>query len=1295
MQANNPPSQSGSSSSSLSRTTRLGNPAANGRSRPTAPNQGGTSRMPRIYSERRTSTTQALNDDPDAGLEDAYAYTLNALNGQLSSLLYSSPLVLEPCLALLDAIKATEHDIGALLRDCPDAKELGTLAHRMENFLTQLSSLLCRDAEILGCLDLNDIDTICVGLAACLTPAERPLFDAGQLQNLKPALQDLTDALMRHACVAGLLNTVASNEMVLNILNWVSRGLKNHALEASQSINGVFDKALELFDEHWLGSAPPGADLSTHQVGKCAVQINTIVKFMLPPPNGSEEDNAGRARLARCGRQLCAAALLDRFKGVSIDEVVCTNISNLVKDLIEKGLLAATEPSLQPGLIALTQLISRIPSSQLSAGDCRTLANCANFLRVLLECHALVSVQEQPFVLALHLEVACRRMLNEVSAPAFMQCWPSAQAVSNLLSFVKRYDRHLTQSSAANPGTTLTTTLNSATTTTTTTTTTATTTRTLSPRMAANAMEVPQHALREAAGHLLVHLLNCGSEQFRQPEAISGALSGLTYLLQRNLVPKPQREELLAFLRGLMGIMASCSAHKWKDKSRAVALPALCSLIRMDVVTLEAVQPALASLLGAHSRRGAYSEHDLARIVKNMGVAEEKVVALPTPPAPAAVAASPPAPAASAASPPPRPGYTRIIPPSESDTSNAATPESKPVKPFSKARASAGEPQWQTQRSVARVSPGPGAAATREPEVLPQEPARTLPPALESAIPRHGEAASGRSDKAPDKPAPLPPPAQQKNWQDGSPAESRAPQGRTQTSKPQTSMPQKDRTQKSSAQKNSPRKTSATAEQEWFSLLKSRSVKSLDRLRQLASQHDLLNKRQGAGSHSRGALALALASGQADVVQWLLAPDTGYRHEEAPGPFLDSVFEDILLKDEAIIAALGVYLNRQEDAKRDELKRHFAEHPPAALWLESLLYERGLIDVTPPKAAAPTRAGKSGKEQNKGNKGDAEFKKSVAAIKDLMKEHFQDEAEVNWEHFRDWLHVSGLNPYQARKKHAVKLLHIAVHRGYENAVKSILAKEGIDPNQAASETGDTPLLMAAFKGHKAVIEALLNFKEIDPNKADLINGVTPLCIAAQAGHIDVVDALLKHTDIDPNKARTLDGATPLCIAVNNRHKDVVDALLKYKNIDPNKATPADGATPLCIAAQHGQKDVVDALLKHKGIDSNKAARDGATPLCIAAQHGHKDVVDALLEHKDIDPNKAMPASGATPLFIASQKGRKDIVKALLNHRNIDPNKAIFNGTTPLQCAISQGNLDIALLLKQAAVCGADQTQERD
>ena len=854
--------------------------------------QDGATRQPRLHAGGRPGTP-LLSDD--ACLPDDDTPAINALNDQLRSLRATNSLDLGRALQFFDAVKTSEQTLKALLRDDPYSAVLRRLADGLYFILPRLRLLLCGDGS--ASLGIDAIHTLCLGLSTCVAPALGAMFDNKRKQALKPDLQMITDVLMERACKAGMPTAIASIGIVLGILNWTSRALKAGCITVSKPVETVFGHALIVFEQSLAGK-PGACELTAHQLGKCAVQINAIFKFNLIRLDDSEEGQAGRRRLATCGELLCSTRMAARLGNGRIDAVACTNVCNLVKDMMEHRLLSATaNDQLSQGLAGLVELILRIPASQMLADDCRTLSNCANFLRVLGGHGAGLTEQ----ALAPNWVAASHALLGMMDEDAFMACLPSSQAVANLVSFVKRCDRHLRQRPPAGHNTTATTPAGLITTTMSPLTTTAGSAADTVPATVGTGLECTQDLLRSAASHLIEHALLCGPDAFTAPETLSGLLSGLDYIVRRNLAPATP--ELKIFTAVLMENMAWCSST-WKDKSRMVALPALRGLLTAKLVTLEQAQPGLAALLGPCNNASGYSIKDLAAAIRDNGLVEDEVPALPSV---AAVPLARMSPSRKALRPALPPGYTRVI--LQSTASGGHGDRGKKAASSSQAATSA-------RTTTLAAKDGPESQPWHVPrKVAKANPQAEVSVAMAALLPHAPQPALSAAAMPPEQKAKRQP-------------------------KPAT---QQKRNQKQNQQTSRAANASAKPEDEWFALLSSRDTDALKRLRELAMQSGLLNRKKGKGRESQSALACALASGHLAAVKWLLAPETGYRFDEPVGPFLSAVEQRITLLDDEVIASLDYFLATQDDAARTSLQRHFAAHQPASVGMQNLLRRHGLI----------------------------------------------------------------------------------------------------------------------------------------------------------------------------------------------------------------------------------------------------------------------------------------------------------------------------------------------------------------
>lgn len=162
---------------------------------------------------------------------------------------------------------------------------------------------------------------------------------------------------------------------------------------------------------------------------------------------------------------------------------------------------------------------------------------------------------------------------------------------------------------------------------------------------------------------------------------------------------------------------------------------------------------------------------------------------------------------------------------------------------------------------------------------------------------------------------------------------------------------------------------------------------------------------------------------------------------------------------------------------------------------------------------------------------------------------------------------------------------------------------------------------------------------------------------------------------DPSAKTETQGDTPLMIASYDGRLEVVKLLLAH-GADVNLTGEA-GYTPLMHAMRHRHADVAVLLLKN-GAKPDQRNENGQTAICFAANENDAALVTLLLDlGADINGGTSW-----TPLMDAAYNGQIDMVKLLLKRgANVNPQRDIY--MTPLECALVQGNDDVATLLRNA------------
>lgn len=566
--------------SQSSRTNHFANQALQqGRGQPPQPD----ARVPSLQnrpSSDASDWTEELDEADEAlplPVEDAQA--IHALLYQLTALKPPLANKLGAIDHLCQAMKGSNADTGEsdalitrLLRDYPEAVEVRQLRSKFSAFLQDfhaaLQSTHSQRQIKPESLTQQQIQHLCQALSVCLPASGQRLFEPDYVQQDSRVLQGITDVLLTQATALGLPEAVQANGEVLDILNWVSRGLKAGLLMRSEPIRQCSQEALPLF-ESWVGGDQCRQLLSEHNLGRCAVQIGTIQQYQLIDLDPAQPEGAAhRQRLGQCALQLCAKPVLDRLLQQG-DTVSLLNISNTVKDQLIAGVLRQNDTALAELLPALNRLLDAIgslPASALygSLADCQPLSNFSNLLRTLAE----PAGKDQP-ALAEQLpqfEPTCEKFVDTICGVNLKQVYPSRLAASNLKSFVKVCDKRVVK-------------------------------RMAETAIATKAKALSREQLGQAAGILIGVLIGYGAAEFTQPRAIGGVLAGLAYFWVCN--PALRSDALQDLIKALV---ANAGAHRWadwNDQSRRAVLPALTLLLREGTIDLHVSQPALQQIMGS------------------------------------------------------------------------------------------------------------------------------------------------------------------------------------------------------------------------------------------------------------------------------------------------------------------------------------------------------------------------------------------------------------------------------------------------------------------------------------------------------------------------------------------------------------------------------------------------------------------------------------------------------------------------------------------------------------------------
>ena len=297
-------------------------------------------------------------------------------------------------------------------------------------------------------------------------------------------------------------------------------------------------------------------------------------------------------------------------------------------------------------------------------------------------------------------------------------------------------------------------------------------------------------------------------------------------------------------------------------------------------------------------------------------------------------------------------------------------------------------------------------------------------------------------------------------------------------------------------------------------------------------------------------------------------------------------------------------------------------------------------------------------------------------------------------------------------KNGVTAIMQASKNGHTHVVE-LLLKADADVNiQAKNEW--TALMLASQNGHTEVVELLV--KELVDIDAKEKNGVTALMLACYNGHVEVAECLLQ-SHADPHILRR-DGSTAFSLAAYSGNRDLVNMLLDKAEpttdeIEKAIVTSCYGGHPTLITflsnklphLTNDQRELLDSCVKGdlgvvimKTLDSPDIPLVlGLTPLMVASSCGHVDIVDVVIQ-AGANVNEPESHLGFTPLFFAIRGGKSaSIIETLLMY-GASPNITATTNETPLDVAISIGEMfemnDIIELLIKYGGQTTLQSQER-
>ena len=1269
-----------------------------------------------------------------APMPEANEQLLTALRGQIDAI--SPPYTgrVDALVAVFKTLKDGETEIWHSLKHYPDHPAVtrckGSLHRLLGHFASTLQASTNGGITGKASLEPAQIQTICQGLAVCV-PSSGSLLVRDDHESCK-ALQCLTHSLLAQAMASGLIDVARANGELLDVLNWLSRGLKAGLLTAGIPIRQCFEHSL-LPIHDWTGGNQSRGVLTDHNLGRCAVQISTVlcltgIDFAAPFRPGvagtpAMSEQAQRAVLTngqqvqRCVLQLCAPAVLERLARTPADIIALVNISNMIKYAIEKHLIAVHEPLLVPALGKLVDIIGALPDAELVGrrADCRPLANFSNLLRLLYEHRApRHEAMAEPFP---GLDLSCSRLVDCINSRAFERSHQESQALSNLISFVKLCDKKLAPRTAAVGAATSTTS-------------TATTSLTAAPLLG-------QDMLHDAARRLVAGVLRYGAAAYSGAPALAGLLSGLLYLYRRNLVTRTP--ELTVLIKGLLARVGQTNASAWRAKDRKTMLPVLKGLLQFDMVSVDDAQAALSRLLPASGNGAApRTLRDVVDEIERLGIVDEVVISLSV--AVHLPVAAPVSPAPIRGRPSSPPGWTPIA----ERPSASSTPLRAESPAYAGRNIKADNPAWREVDSRKRIASPLSSAKMSSASMQPNMGAHTV----------EAQGFSGGMASNLLSPGVLP----QQTVADKEPAVP----VRGDKTDAHASGGNKKKKSKQAGKKNAPAKAGA---------------------------------RPGANSTNKREVKLkqAILAGKVQDVKQLFLQKPNWMNTEIHG-VLDAVIDEIELINTPVLDALDAFFTVIKETYPATgttlLTNYFLFNGHVFAGLKALADRHGLTAGVVRQAGmigpdlefmranrvamtdkpvrhyrndkSPTIVSFTGSGQTQESDAspitqvefalnDALFQdqvvrlsaniNGVTSVQEIMPNYASAIAYAAQEGDID--RVRRLLQLQSPAVHVVEgftPLILAVRRRHMDIVRLLLQSEplleqlaakdnaGLNALMWAADTGSeksvelllaagtassqttdvdnegwNAMFYAAQKGRVGILRQLLNADHDGKQlSAKLPGGANAMMVAAEYGHTAVISALLATPSGEAQLTHTDNrGNNAMFMAINGVQAKVIKLLLKTRTGREQASTSnINEFNTLAHAAALGHTALVRLFLETEFADAlaSRVLTQKANALILAAQNGHTDIVKLLLEMKSGDLQcKDVSYDGKNALMLAACNGHEDIVRQLLSRRHAHEQAAAVDalGMNALDYARTDHHLAVVKLLEDVALPVAPEAMPAD
>lgn len=1196
--------------------------------------------------QSRLASSSDIGDEDDFfETPDFSAHLLQSLQARLISL--RPPLAARrgDIVEIFQALGEAKHKLSAILRANSNVVDLVNLQIGLSTFLHYLNEALhSQDPDVRlepASLSLRQIHTICRGLAACAPSTGNLLAHSLHLRIDKTCLQGLTDTLLFHAMVQGLPTAVRASAKLLDMLEWVSRGLHTGLLGPSITITRCLEISLVLIEE-WTGEDACRQLVADRNLGRCAALIKTIAGYsamdlnaVALPGLSDFREKSNRRRLQHCVLNLCAKEVLKSPIAPAINAPSVIHICCTVMDMLDRSLLPASHPAVLKKLDRLLKHIGNLPDHELIGPrrNCSPLSSFCNFLRALgyhRVAGRLIFRDTLPT-----LDSACARLISCINGDAFAKAGLKSQTLADLLGFIQFCDQRHAYRIANH------TTANTTANTTATTTAGTTVSTTASPTVPLGYAE-----LDPATSRLMAGLIENGADYFNTARTLGSLLFRLKYLCENILLPASSANR--RFVAALIAGIGETRPAAWGDNSKTVVLNALQSLLKMKIVTFEDVLPALVCLLPDAARGpGGETTKELAQESQRLGLVEAALIGAMNASVDALASES-----VEVATEYQAEYEAKDEAEDEANTLQAAT--SLPALPVPHRLAT-------PHASLAAPTIPVIAVVKREPE--PATPTPTLTASLTTA---RSDTTNLSSTSSTDIAITT---ATDASRSDAS----------TTRQKPQSTTPSDGHGDKRQAK---PAKKKQAARREDF------------RAAPISMRNPI----------PATSLCQAITQGKPNEVRLLIDQQAAWP-DNAIATLLDDVMRGQTTVDKKILAALQEFFNGILRARGDEgkeaLKHYFAAHPPEFSGLDALLVKAGLALAMPDLKSNPQAFASPDKILEflafATDKAFAQFPSEKTASAILRTKNKNDENVLHLAAARNLARVvqralkraNGAELLQQKDRDGVTPLAIAAHEGRDRVVAALL------DHATASDQASTPLahgqialMFAAQNGHATVVDLLLGL----PNaamQATTFNkhGANALMQASQDGHASVVEVLLKGPMATEQVTQVLEtGSNALMLAVQTNRVNVVDKLLSHSSAATQScALNKQGWNALMIAAQKGYTEIVRLLLARAPFEEQAFAVnvDKANALMLAASSGNSEIVTLLLAHPSAARQAAMVNRvRRNALMAAASRGFREVVKLLLatDSARAQADAVTAEGWNALILAQRNGHYEIASLL---------------